>query len=114
MHKFIWLEVILLVKFIKHNQNYYIKLDVSTSIRGLREKKLVPVLNFSGYSMNLAFGGLLLVLILQTGKTVVLFVVATVASPVHATTTETEAFEYPHIKSQSNAVVLPVAESQAF
>jgi len=31
----------LLVKFIKHNQNYYLKLDVSTSIRGLYQKKLV-------------------------------------------------------------------------
>ena len=31
----------LLVKFIKHNQNYYVKLDVSTSIRGLHQKKLV-------------------------------------------------------------------------
>jgi len=26
----------LLVNFIKHNQNYYLKLDVSTSIRGYR------------------------------------------------------------------------------
>jgi len=33
--------VYLLVKFIKHNQNYYLKLDVSTSIRGLHQKKLV-------------------------------------------------------------------------
>ena len=32
---------VLLVKFIKHNQNYYLKLDVSTSIRGLHQKKLV-------------------------------------------------------------------------
>ena len=31
----------LLVKFVKHNQNYYLKLDVSTSIRGLHQKKLV-------------------------------------------------------------------------
>ena len=30
-----------LVKFIKHNQNNYLKLDVSTSVRGLRHKKLV-------------------------------------------------------------------------
>ena len=30
-----------LVNFIKHNQNYYLKLDVSTSIRGLHQKKLV-------------------------------------------------------------------------
>ena len=29
------------VKFIKHNQNYYPTLDVSTSIRGLHQKKLV-------------------------------------------------------------------------
>ena len=34
-----WL--LLLVKFIKHNQNYYLKLDVSTSIRTLHQKKLV-------------------------------------------------------------------------
>ena len=33
--------VYLLVKFIKHNQNYYLKLDVSTSIRALHRKKLV-------------------------------------------------------------------------
>ena len=33
--------VLLLVKFIKQNQNYYLKLDVSTSIRGLHRKKLV-------------------------------------------------------------------------
>ena len=32
---------VLLVKFIKHNQSYYLKLDVSTSIRGLHQKKLV-------------------------------------------------------------------------
>jgi len=34
---------LLLVKFIKHNQNYYQKLDVdvSTSVRGLYQKKLV-------------------------------------------------------------------------
>ena len=32
--------------FIKHNQNYYLKLDVSTSVTGLRQKKLV--LNSSG------------------------------------------------------------------
>ena len=31
----------LLVKFIKHKQNYYLKLDVSTSIRGFHQKKLV-------------------------------------------------------------------------
>ena len=31
----------LLVKFIKLNQNNYPKLDVSTSVRGLRQKKLV-------------------------------------------------------------------------
>ena len=31
----------LLVKFIKHNQNYYLKIDVSISIRGLYQKKLV-------------------------------------------------------------------------
>jgi len=37
---------LLSVKFIKHNQNYYLKLDVSTSIRGLRQNKLV--LSFSG------------------------------------------------------------------
>ena len=30
-----------LVKFIKHNQNYYLKLDILTSIRGLHQKKLV-------------------------------------------------------------------------
>ena len=35
-----------LVQFIKHNQNYYLELDVSTSIRGLHQKKLVP--NSSG------------------------------------------------------------------
>ena len=34
VNRFIWLEV-------KHNQNYYLKLDVSTSIRGLHQKKLV-------------------------------------------------------------------------
>jgi len=38
----------LLVKFIKHNQNYYLKFDVSTSIRGLHQKKLV--LSSSGSS----------------------------------------------------------------
>jgi len=32
---------VLSVKFIKHNQNNYLKLDVSTSVRGLRQKKLV-------------------------------------------------------------------------
>ena len=32
---------ILSVKFIKHNQHYYLQLDVSTSIRGLHQKKLV-------------------------------------------------------------------------
>ena len=32
---------LLLVKFVKHNQNYYLKLDVSTSITGLCQKKLV-------------------------------------------------------------------------
>jgi len=37
----------LLVKFIEHNQNYYLKLDVSTSIRGLHQKKLV-LLSSSG------------------------------------------------------------------
>ena len=31
----------LLVKFVKHNQNYYLKLDVFTSIRGLHQKNLV-------------------------------------------------------------------------
>jgi len=31
----------LLVKFNKHNQNYYLELDVSTSIRGFHKKKLV-------------------------------------------------------------------------
>ena len=31
----------LLVKFIKHNQNYYLKRDVLTSIRALHQKKLV-------------------------------------------------------------------------
>jgi len=31
----------LLVKFIKHKQNYYLKLDVSTSMRGFHQKKLV-------------------------------------------------------------------------
>jgi len=31
---------LLLVKFIKHNQNYYIKLDVLTAVRGLHQKKL--------------------------------------------------------------------------
>jgi len=35
--RFVWL----VVKFIKHNQHYYLKLDVSTSIRGLHQKKLV-------------------------------------------------------------------------
>jgi len=34
-------QTTLLVTFIKHNQNYYVKLDVSTSIRGLHRKKLV-------------------------------------------------------------------------
>ena len=34
-------QSLLLVKFIKHNQNYYLKLDVLTSIRGLHQKKLV-------------------------------------------------------------------------
>ena len=29
------------VEFIKHNQNYYLKLDVLTSIRGLHQKRLV-------------------------------------------------------------------------
>jgi len=33
---------ILLVKFIKHNQNYYLKLDILTSIRGLHQKKREP------------------------------------------------------------------------
>ena len=33
---------ILLVKFIKHNQNYYLKLDVSTSIRAIHQKKREP------------------------------------------------------------------------
>ena len=33
--------LLLLVKFIKHKQIYYLKLDVSTSIRGLHQKKLV-------------------------------------------------------------------------
>ena len=41
VNRFISLEVNLLVKFIKHNQNYYLKFDVSTSVRGLRHKKLV-------------------------------------------------------------------------
>jgi len=36
----------LLVKFIKHDQNYYLKLNLSTSIRGLHQKKLV--LSYSG------------------------------------------------------------------
>ena len=40
-NRFIWLEVNLLVKFIEHNQNYYLKLDVSTSVGGLRQKKLL-------------------------------------------------------------------------
>ena len=38
----------LLVKFIKHNQNYYLKLDVLTSIRGLHPKTLV----LSSYGFN--------------------------------------------------------------
>jgi len=37
LNRFIWLKV----KLFKHNQNYYLKLDVSTSIRGLYQKKLV-------------------------------------------------------------------------
>jgi len=45
VNRFIWLEVNLLVKFIKHNQNYYLKHDVSTSFRGLHQKK--PVLSSS-------------------------------------------------------------------
>jgi len=36
-------RVVLLVKFIKHNQNCYLKLDVSTSIRGLCQKKMVLI-----------------------------------------------------------------------
>jgi len=31
----------LLAKFITHDQNYYLKLDVSTSIRGIHQNKLV-------------------------------------------------------------------------
>jgi len=41
----------LLVKFIKHNQNYYLKLDVSTSIRGLHRRSwysVLPVLDTTG------------------------------------------------------------------
>ena len=37
--KKMWFEQ--LVKFIKHSRNHYLKLDVSTSIRGLHQKKLV-------------------------------------------------------------------------
>jgi len=49
LNRFIWLEVNYynVVKFIEHNQNYYLKLDVSTSIRGLHQNKLV--VSFSGY-----------------------------------------------------------------
>jgi len=37
-----WQQETMLVKFnIKHNQNYYLKLDVSSSIRSLHQKKLV-------------------------------------------------------------------------
>ena len=38
-----------LVKFIKCNQIYYLKLDVSTSIRGLHQKKLVLSTSGSWY-----------------------------------------------------------------
>jgi len=38
---FILITSSVFVKLIKHNQNYYLKLDVTTCIRGLHQKKLI-------------------------------------------------------------------------
>ena len=53
-----WIHLVgssLLVKFIKHNQNYYLKCDVSTSIRGLYQMKLVSKIGRTEYQLLLIF-----------------------------------------------------------